>query len=541
MKKYQIILSALAMSTAFASCQKEDSGVKPVGKQISVGDISISSSASSRAAETSQFELYPVQDDGNIVEMTETVTDMESPDSRAGAITTDNIKESGFSMDGYVVAPVEGAADFMKGAKVEWNTTANRWVVGNDQCFWYHEMEHYFWAYTGTLQNFTSAATTTPPHSTASFGYTNDGEVDLIMAHTTQHYSETDGVAGHNNTAIQSLAFDHALAGITFGNLTTTFKQKTQTGGIEDAYTGRAYVSNVSIVTYTEGTCAVTNNASNNTFAWTPTTSKITEGKTTDVDREAITIHTPGENPEMHFVIPQAKSGCKLRITVFDTKKLEAKAFYFDIPKSVSTAWEAGKSYTYNLNAIITLEYSPVEVIEGFHFGGSQGWQAMLLMENIYYIKKFTVSWYGSPICQSANPSYAGVTIEPSSRTPKLSAVGKKGPSDYIDGNWKADNPHLGLSLQTRKSNSGTEHYADKIGSQGTYYNDNTQNPPVSITKVVNGLTYYGYCEATFYMDALGFTGEEPFDLWVVWYGQNASDNAYWNMADIKITNIVYR
>ena len=382
MKKYQIILSALAMSTALASCQKEDSGVKPVGKQISVGDISISSSASSRAAETSQFELYPVHDDGNIVEVTETVTDMESAGSRAGAITTDNIKESGFSMDGYVVAPVEGAADFMKGAKVEWNPTANRWVVGNDQCFWYHEMEHYFWAYTGTLQNFTSAATTTPPHSTASFDYTNNGEVDLIMAHTTQHYSETDGVAEHNNTAIQSLVFDHALAGITFGNLTTIFLQHKEDGSTEDAYTGRAFVTNVSIVTYTEGKCEVTNKASNNTFEWTPTTSKTTDGKTTVVDREAITIHTPGETSEMHFVIPQAKSGCKLRITVFDTKKLEAKAFYFDIPTSVSSAWEAGKSYTYNLNATITLDYAPEIVMETIEFAKQQGWQHRFVMES---------------------------------------------------------------------------------------------------------------------------------------------------------------
>ena len=523
MNKYHIILSALAMTTAFASCQKEDGSVKPLGKQISIGDVSVCSTAQSRAAETSEFELYPVHDDGNIVEVIETVTDIESACSRSGEITKDNIKSQTLFMNGYIVKPLEGDEHFMQQTTVKHNGT--RWVVGDDGFKWRHEMDHHFWAHTGQVQGLTHSDTESGPYTKATFAFTNIGNEDLMMARTTQHYSETDGVPAHSETEIQSLDFYHCLAGINISNINVTFEQQTTKGGSEyQKISGRAYVSNVSIVSYTKGDCEVVNNS----FSWD-------EKKLSDMNPVSVLVgdNETGITPEtvdkeMNFIIPQTKEGCKLRITIFDTKELKAKNFDFEFTNK--KAWQAGKAYTYSFKATVRLPYAEEEVDKTFDFTKAIGWHAGKLLSNIKYIKSFKISWKGAP--RGSEGSFAGVSIEKSSLTPSLDSYSHKNvPPKYMSINngtttWYSEYKNLGLSLATKKKQG--DEYVEKMGEKGTYTAATTATE--------------AYCEATFDIDQmeekLGLN--EPFDIWIVMYATNAG-NAAWHLYDIEITILEYR
>ena len=177
---------------------------------------------------------------------------------------------------------------------------------------------------------------------------------DLVVAYKARRYDED------NRSEFVDFTFKHGLAAIRFNVL-----------GVPNLT-----VKNVKIVdVYGQGDCVITpapteSDKNKLNFAWTTKGTKTFYWQTyssSDFDEEGLQKST---GDKIFFMIPQALTSAKLGVTFLSG---DGSTEY--IEKPISTTWEAGKLYTYNIvfNGTDEWEYvlEPVSDVILSHEGGS--------------------------------------------------------------------------------------------------------------------------------------------------------------------------
>ena len=522
MKKYNIILPTFVATVMMVSCQNED--FKPSGTDayIGISSVGIAETAESRSSLIEVNELPPVKVDGNIINITEIVTPIETANSRATEKTRTDLQNdaNGFTLHGYVKGHPTKPDKFMESAKVTYN--GNTWNLDQHHK-WINERDHYFWAHYGTPTDFAADETN---YANASFKYTNTtGEEDLLFAQHTQHFSETSGVEGEDKTNIKELKFSHALANIDIDVTGIKFMQPSEAGSTtynKECSADRIAIPRVATSSYTIGKCAIENGE----YKWTELSAI---GDTA--------LYIPGQN--QGFIIPQAKYDSEgkrvLKITIWDKSQFETETpgekkpvRVFTIPVTFENGgvWEAGKKYTYKLTGQFNMPYAEQEIKVDPKFTGNK-WANLEILKgfNAYgYVKQFTLEWTGVPTT-TGNGTYAGVMVLPNGTTPKETDVHDKGNT------WKADYKYLGWSY-----NANTK--------QLVSFDTPTEPVETIIKGTYNATT--GRCSATFNLDATGTYQLPGLDIkgatsiWLVYFGGDNSA-AGWVLKDIVIKDIIYK
>ena len=565
MKKYQLYLSVIAASM-LASCNHED--VKPGvnTKNISIGSVSTSSSATSRADDVIVRELPPVEIDGNILTITETIRPIERAISRAeDPDAMARLKNDGFKLSGWAefaqgtqIVPLFNGAD-VKYANDAWSLTG--------QYTWRENSTHHFWANHGTITNAglyedKNNSNKLIPNS-FTFEFTDSivipatkdetgkiltpemikyGTKDLMLAYQSQFFKTEDDKVD-NPTYITNLNFTHALAHIVINNQVKILEQESEgsTTYIDNPLRGSilSYGINGSL----SGSCVAEYSTTDNrlSYNWTQNTPPSQEPDLLLYDIRLL--------KEVGFVIPQTKgtntggeSAPKyvraLTLKILDNKRIdydkqggetktEEEAIADATTSGTATVvigegnWESGYEYTYTITGNIKLPYISYNIDTGDALSG-KGFHAINIgtFDNIDKIKSFTIEWTGAPTT-NGNDTYGGMSIEPITSFKEVNP--KTIESTYVVN--KQLNPNY-------------------INIAWNYNAHNKEMVKDSEGKTIGTLTKNGKkeidwkCSATFDLEKIGITG--PFRLWIVFNGGSNSDKTTWDLSEVKVTNIVY-
>ena len=540
--KYYLYLSAFAIATVFASCQKED-GITPKGNLISITGASVGSHAESRADIIEVNELPSIKTDEIELNITETVTPMDVATSRAGEAKPATLKEEGFVLNGFVPY-IAGGADlpFMKEANVTYNDEINPAVWQIEGGYkWIDEQDHTFWAHYGT-PTWTTYPQASSQYSTGNFTYKNNGREDLMFAYTKQKYSTS---SGPTDDKIKMLYFTHALAGVTFNldNVRFCIPDQTAESGYKDIpASNRVQITNVSIDSYSTAKCEVTN-STNEQYKWTD-----------HANMDLVSSYAP--DCTMGFIIPQNKAvgtstTRKVQVAFLDKYTFKTHTFTVDINFNTG-AWEAGKNYKYSLSGRVILPDAGSTVLLDNLELNLIGWAAYPVITDIRYLKRFSLTWYGTPDGKGQS-TFCGISIEKTYDAEEKPIEGKdlnykiEGTNDckYGDGtgshtnwHWNRDaKPYYGAIIGwSWDTGSAGQHLdsnpADKL-RYGTYDSSESYTDP--ITKKV----YSGKGTAYFDVADLGITDDTAVTVWIVYYGQNKGTS--WALGDVEIQILEYR
>ena len=384
MKKslYYIALSALI----FSGCNSLEIDKASTGI-IKIGKVSVISSAT----KSGDGDFNTVFSSGE-----ETIEENATPLSSYATKAVE--KKSGdlhqFNILGYydshIKETVEGAKIndlyFLKNTTVE--KTGSTWSLNSD-AKWAHDIDHYFWAYSGAASEFEAKS---DDLSTASFSYNSDGSDDLLVAYTMQHWNGPDYHSDSCGSSddIEKIEFKHALAELVANTSGYKFYLEKNVDGVTTKVDGsdRLEIEDVAFYVASKGTCEVKDASS---FSW----------KTDSESVASISLLNEENNA---FVIPQGKEGVMVQVTIHDTWRGNRwPAIYEfsggDESKSLG-AWEPGTRYTYNINGSMTVPYIEKQPISGgieLNVSGNGFGDAVTGVIQGKYIKTLELSWVGLP------------------------------------------------------------------------------------------------------------------------------------------------
>ena len=513
MKRIQI-LSIMAIATVFASCQKDD--VRPGGNtnRIGIANVIVDKTAISRSSEAITRELPPIEIDGNVFTITETITPIEGAQSRANEKTLEDLK-AGFNIYGFIdYGASKQGTQFM--TDIVKHDGSNWLMVGEHN--WRETINHHFWGHYGNSANLTFHDQSNNKNS-IKFTYESLGEDDLMLAHCEQYSpDEEDPQAKYN---IESLPFTHALANIEVVN-NIKFKEYTDDNKTakQDA-NSRAEVIRVYLKVNNKGECTATHLGSaategnGYTYEWSNLSSTL---KPTD---SGYAIYHPTDKT-VGFVIPQAK-GTQRTLTVhfIDKEALDKGGAESALKTPEVTvnlgegSWVAGYKYTYTLSGTFVLPYQDgaIDVSDTLQGKGFQRVQIGTL-NNMKYIKKFTIYWTGVPKT-SGNGTYSGVSVEPLGIDPKTDIEEEYHTytTNQIDDKipWNPHYAHLGWSYAAFKD-QGLMKTTPQKGTCDNQYN----------------------CSATFDLKDLKLL-DGPVTIWLVYNGGSNGGKTGWKLSNVRI------
>lgn len=371
MKKFVYAIAIIALSVS--SCQ--DLTVERSNKVIKVGKVSIANSTQVTKASSGTN----VTNDGDVI-VEESIEASETPLTKAGEINTVNFEQ--FFLDGFLDVSIKDkvAADprdkanlnFMKGAEVKKEDAS--WSL-NGEYYWRNLVDHYFWAYAGSVIDLEPVAADDFTSMKFSFD-ASSADSDLIIAGPVVKGGDIDHSSHGSDCTIDALVFNHALAEIVVDPSGLVAKEESA----DAADPSRKLTVTPSFYSIIgEANCVV--DGSDDSIVWS-------EGKLT----EALELDVNGPN----FLIPQKKASI-LEVNIIDDL---TNSSFPHIAELSEGNWMNGYRYTYKLSSTIVVpHYQKESGIEGFGFNASGNKPANELVGGLQskYIKTIDMEWIGLP------------------------------------------------------------------------------------------------------------------------------------------------
>ncbi|MCF0158915.1 MAG: hypothetical protein HUJ83_10445 [Veillonella sp.] len=597
MKRYNKIISTLAVAMAFASCQKEDLTPSGNGKYISINNVTISENVTSRSSNAEIRELPPIEIDGNIIRVTEIVTPMEeAPKSRfidplPGAMTMANLQDAGFKINGYIqyAGQTGESQNILSGDNVTF--TDSKWYL-NTTAVWRDNIMHNFLAYYGNIKECKVYGS----QNKASFTYTNGinlqegsttnltaggenygGAEDLLIAYHSQFHN-TEGTETEKSNNIDKLPFTHALAKIEVDASGIQFYQPTSepAKGTTPTYNlpcpNRVEIPRIVAEVANIGTCSADFSGDKPAFTWTAGTVKepmpiyipsteqveVTYTDTYDKTTQRTKKYKKGQG-DLGFFIPQTKSDGKTEGDVKNTREITITIldkYSFIIPPVPTENNQSPVNEQSSESSEETVKAKTITIELG-----AGNWEAG---KRYRYVLsgQFNMPWKPTEI--DINPQFTGnkwQTLEILKNFNEYGYVKQFTlewtgvPTTNGNGTFAgvAVLPTGTAPVESDMHNKGNTWNAG-YNNLGWSYNANTKQL-VSFTvgekqqqqTFIKG-TYdssSGKCTATFNLDSSGtyvmpglnITGATS--IWLVYFGGDNSA-AGWTLDNIKITNIIY-
>lgn len=380
MKKFVYAIAIIALSVS--SCQ--DLTVERSNKVIKVGKVSIANSTQVTKASSGTN----VTNDGDVI-VEESIEASETPLTKAGEINTVNFEQ--FFLDGFLDVSIKDkvAADprdkanlnFMKGAEVKKEDAS--WSL-NGEYYWRNLVDHYFWAYAGSVIDLEPVAADDFTSMKFSFD-ASSADSDLIIAGPVVKGGDIDHSSHGSDCTIDALVFNHALAEIVVDPSGLVAKEEGKTIQKDRVLNVKTVLPSV----YGEADCE----ASSASFNWT-----VYSGSKFNL--------VPDVN-EPCFVIPQEKPSV---IELVVTDELTGVTFPH-VASLASGSWENGKRYKYFLKSDISVpKYINDDDadITGFRFDASGHSTTGALVGDLQskYIKSVDIEWTGVPYATTGSGTY---------------------------------------------------------------------------------------------------------------------------------------
>ena len=397
----------LAAIVALSACNKEDfSHEGGNGRALTIGKLKVNEVVTKADVGESSVVEYESDCCGSTFTISEVVTPIHTPETKAGIIDANGLKSTTFVLNGYLDAeimdkPAVSADDmadqhFMKGATVAYGSD-NMWHTENPY-YWRNMINHYFWAYCGNgVSNFVvTDGKSGSQYGKATFDYTNAGGEDLLVTTSPKVKKWEEGQSG----VLSGITFDHALAAFIVNESGIRILRRQNDGSTSENNSGGTLVD-IKIVSYKEGKCTVENG-----FNWTYTngTTDNTRG-----DRESVSLKQAGPN----FVIPQDKTKANMILTIRDDIRSLTRDYEMNL-NSWSGNWVAGMKYQYNLSGNVIMPYvSPGQSGLDLSFTGNST-QYKVILDDLNYnlVKKIRISWDGIPTANGAG-TVTAISLEP--------------------------------------------------------------------------------------------------------------------------------
>ena len=502
---------ALAVVTALSACNKEDISREGVnGGALTIGKLGINE-VITKAASESEIVEYEADCCGASFTVTEVVTPIYTPETKAQILDEGSLKSKTFVLNGYLdesikdklAASADDKADqhFMKDAKVAYGSDS-KWHTETEYN-WRNMIKHYFWAYCGSgVSSFSATAGTGgAQYGKATFDYTNPGGEDLLV---TKSATAKEWEEGKSSNELSGINFDHALAAVHVNESGIKIQRKQKDGTISET-NARGTVRDVKIVSYKDGKCTVENGIN-----WTYSNGTTT---TPSGDRASVSIKEAGTN----FVIPQDKSKVSMVLTISDDQRSLVRDYELSL-NNWSGNWAAGKKYEYNLSGNVTMPYAdPQQWGINLAFSGNQT-QHIVILDDLDYnlVKKIRISWDGIPTTTGAK-TVAAITLEP------LPVPSRFNESDYFSVN--------GNTIQAVKTNK-------KLGFLYDPFNKVVVDNFGAITQGTE------HCSCEFDLEEIkAYTSSTAttYALVAIYLGGSASSSTTWNTNNMKLEIIEWR